>query len=141
MLNVLRFLATTVPFDLDAALQEWNGFDHIQRQSVRPGVVALVIEGLVTANSSENAPDRYLLQLERQEKSISRYEEFTFKRRGRSWPAHHGQWLSSNQRGRGAGDLLPQAGEQPDNRLATLPKLSDEEGGLGMSMHPPLQCG
>ncbi|MGH3932669.1 MAG: AAA family ATPase [Pseudonocardiaceae bacterium] len=35
VLNVLRFLATTVRFGfgLAATLQEWNGFDHIQRQS------------------------------------------------------------------------------------------------------------
>lgn len=50
VLNVLRFLATTVRFDLAAALQEWNGFNHIQRQSAKPAAVELVIEGLVTAN-------------------------------------------------------------------------------------------
>ena len=51
VLNVLRFLTTTVRFDLAAALQEWNGFDHVQRQSARPGAVELVIEGLVTGSS------------------------------------------------------------------------------------------
>lgn len=33
VLNVLRFLATTVRFDLGAALQQWRGFEHVQRQS------------------------------------------------------------------------------------------------------------
>ncbi len=132
VLNVLRFLATTVRFDLAAALQEWNGFDHIQRQSARPGAVELIVEGLVTANSSENAPDRYRLRLARHGKSISRQEEFTFKRQG----------------GRGrritvSGDRVTIYEDEQETfsrslassqttGLATLPKLSDSEGGLGI---------
>ncbi|MGH3828829.1 MAG: AAA family ATPase [Pseudonocardiaceae bacterium] len=132
VLNVLRFLATTVRFDLAATLQEWNGFDHIQRQSARPGAVELTIQGLVTANSSENAPDQYQLRLARHGKSISRQEEFTFKRRG----------------GRGrritvSGDRVTFYEDEQETffrslassqttGLATLPKLSDSEGGLGI---------
>ncbi|MGH3913945.1 MAG: AAA family ATPase [Pseudonocardiaceae bacterium] len=132
VLNILRFLATTVRFDLAAALQEWNGFDHIQRQSARPGAVELVIEGLITANASENAPDRYRLRLARHSKSISRQEEFTFKRKG----------------GRGrritvSGDRVTIYEDEQESfsrslasnqttGLATLPKLSDSEGGLGI---------
>ena len=41
VLNVLRFLATTVRFDLGAALQEWRGFEHIQRQGEKKGPVLL----------------------------------------------------------------------------------------------------
>ncbi len=131
MLNVLRFLATTVRFDLDAAMQEWNGFDHIQRQSARPGAVELIIEGLVTANSSENAPDRYLLRLTRHGTSISRYEEFTFKRRGGRGRRITVKWLSSDHRGRRAGDLLPQAGEQPDNRARDPAEVVRQRGWAG----------
>ncbi|MGH3798454.1 MAG: AAA family ATPase [Pseudonocardiaceae bacterium] len=132
VLNVLRFLATTVRFDLAAALQEWNGFDHIQRQSAKPGAVELVIEGLVTANASENAPDRYRLRLARHGKSISRQEEFTFKRRG-----------GRGRRIKVSGDRVTIYEDEQETfsrslasnqttGLATLPKLSDSEGGLGI---------
>ncbi len=131
VLNVLRFLAMMVRFDLAAALERWNGFDHIQRQSEKPGPVRLIIEGAITPNASATAPDRYELRLRRSGRSISREEEFTFKRTG----------------GRGrritvSGDVVTiSEGEDTFSRnlaskqttgLATLPKLSDEEGGLGI---------
>lgn len=88
--------------------------------------------GLVTANSSENAPDRYRLRLARHGKSISRQEEFTFQRKG----------------GRGrritvSGDRVTiyeddqetfsrSLASSQTTGLATLPKLSDSEGGLGI---------
>lgn len=59
VLNVLRFLATMVKFDLTTALDAWNGFEHVQRQAEKTGRVALTVEGLVTQNASTNAPDSY----------------------------------------------------------------------------------
>lgn len=114
------------------ALREWSGFDHIQRQSARPGAVELIIEGLVTANSSENAPDLYRLRLAKRGKSISRLEEFTFKRRG-----GRGRRITVN------GDRVTIYEDEQETfsrslassqttGLATLPKLSDSEGGLGI---------
>jgi len=132
VLNVLRFLATTVRFDLSAALQEWNGFDHIQRQSAKPGAVELVIEGLVTANSSETAPDRYRLRLARHGQSISRQEEFTFKRkdgRGRRITVSGDRVTIYEDEQETFSRSL--ASSQTTG-LATLPKLSDSEGGLGI---------
>ncbi len=132
VLNVLRFLATTVRFDLAAALQEWNGFDHIQRQSARPGAVELAIEGLVTANSSENAPDEYRLRLARQGKSISRYEEFIFKRKGgrgrRITVSGYRVTIEEDEQETFSRSLA----SSQTTGLATLPKLSDSEGGLGI---------
>lgn len=132
VLNVLRFLATTVRFDLAAALQEWNGFDHIQRQSAKSGAVELIIEGLVTANSSENAPDRYRLRLARRGKSISRQEEFTFKRRGgrgrRVTVSGDRVTIYEDERETFSRSLA----SSQTTGLATLPKLSDSEGGLGI---------
>ncbi len=134
MLNVLRFLATTVRFDLAAALQEWNGFDHIQCQSAKAGAVELVIQGLVTANASENAPDRYRLRLARHGKSISRQEEFTFKRRGgrgrRITVSGDRVTIYENEQETFSRSLA----SNQTTGLATLPKLSEsplEQGGSG----------
>src|SRR5262249_37270716 len=82
LLNVLRFLATTARFDLSAALDGWGGFDHIQRQADDTGPVTITIEGRVTPYSSADVPDSYTLTLARRGRSLSRTEEFTFKRRG-----------------------------------------------------------
>ncbi|MDN5857682.1 MAG: AAA family ATPase [Pseudonocardia sp.] len=132
VLNVLRFLASTVQFDLAAALESWRGFDHVQRQVPKTGAVSITVEGRVTQYASENAPDRYHMRLTRRGRSVSRYEEFTFKRRG-----GRGRRITVN------GDLVTIT--EDDDRiseqrlatrqttgLATLPKLADEEGGLGI---------
>lgn len=63
LLNVLRFLATTVRFDLAVAVQQWRGFDHVQRQSEKPGRVEIEVEGVVTEFASSTAPDSYRLRL------------------------------------------------------------------------------
>lgn len=134
VLNVLRFLATTVRFDLAAALDVWRGFDHIQRQAAKTGPVSITVEGLITPNSSENAPDRYHIELRRRGVSISRVEEFTFKRRG-----GRGRRITVN------GDLVTIAegndtlserrlATKQTTGLATLPKLADDEGGLGIRL-------
>lgn len=134
VLNVLRFLATTVRFDLAAALEVWRGFDHIQRQAAKPGPVSITVEGQITPNSSRNATDRYHMRLRRQGQSISRYEEFTFKRR-----AGQGRRITVS------GDLVTiTEDEKPlterrlatkqTTGLATLPKLADEDGGLGIRL-------
>ncbi|MBV9142506.1 MAG: AAA family ATPase [Pseudonocardiales bacterium] len=134
VLNVLRFLATTVRFDLAAALQEWGGFDHIQRQSVKLGDVELTIEGLVTANSTDEAPDRYRLVLSRYRRanSVTRHEEFTFKcSRGRGRRIT----VSGDRVTIYEGDEETFSRSLASNQttgLATLPKLSDREGGLGI---------
>ena len=132
VLNVLRFLATMVKFDLVAALDDWNGFDHIQRLSTRTGAVELTIEGLVTQNASPNAPDSYKLRLARQKNSISRREEFTFKRRGgrgRRITVSGSQVRIVEDEGP---DFSHNLASNQTMGLATLPKLSDEEGGLGI---------
>lgn len=132
ILNVLRFLATMVKFDLIAALDAWDGFDHIQRQSTKTGPVELVIDGLVTQNASLNAPDSYRLRLTRQRNSIARREEFTFKRkggRGRRITVSGGQVRIVEEEGP---DFSRSLASSQTTGLATLPKLSDEEGGLGI---------
>jgi predicted ATPase len=132
LLNVLRFLATTVRFDLSAALDDWGGFDHIHRQADDTGPVGITIEGHVTPYSSANAPDSYTLTLTRRGRSLSRTEEFTFKRRG-------GQGRRITVSGEdvtiieGDKELLSRRlASTQTTGLATLPKFSDREGGLGI---------
>ncbi|MFV0459398.1 MAG: AAA family ATPase [Actinomycetales bacterium] len=137
LLNVLRFLATTVRFDLDAALQQWGGLEHVQRQSARPGPVTLEIHGEITQYASAGAPDEYRLEFRRTPAGhLSRTEAFTFKRR-------QGRGRRIVVKGREA--VISELGDDaaPVERsqhlatrqttgLATLPKLSDEEGGAGI---------
>jgi predicted ATPase len=132
VLNVLRFLATTVRYDLAAALDMWNGYDHVQRQAAKTGPVAITVEGMITPYSSENAPDRYHMQISRRGRSISRKEEFTFKRR-----SGRGRRITVT------GDLVTisegddtvserRLATKQTTGLATLPKLADDEGGEGI---------
>lgn len=137
VLNVLRFLATTVRYGLQAALQQWRGFDHVQRQSIKPGPVTLEVEGHVTAHANDNAPDHYMLRLSRTASgNISRREEFTFKRRG-----GRGRRLTVSGTQATIQDLDDDSVTGTTSRtlassqttgLATLPKLSDAEGGEGL---------
>jgi len=130
LLNVLRFLATTVRFDLSAALDEWRGFEHVQRQGRHPGPVKIAIEGVITQHASQNAPDRYELEVGRGKTGISRKEDFTFKRQG-------GQGRRYTARGSritisGDAEKRMQLASPQTTGLATLPKLADDEGGLGI---------
>lgn len=137
VLNVLRFLATTVRFDLTAALREWRGFDHIQRQATGTGPVILHVEGQVTRNASSNAVDEYEMKLTRRGDAIQRNEDFTFKRiggRGRRYTVRgsvvtikdeveEGKFIESGSR---------KLADSQTTGLATLPKLSADEGGEGI---------
>lgn len=130
LLNVLRFLATTVRYDLNAALEDWRGFEHVQRQDERPGAVKITIRGVITQNASANAPDEYSLELSTTKTGISRKEDFTFKRQG-------GQGRRYTARGNritisGDAERRVQLASAQTTGLATLPKLADDEGGLGI---------
>lgn len=133
VLNVLRFLATTVRFDLQAALEQWRGFDHVQRQAEQPGPVLLELEGRVTANSGPNAPDNYSLRLTRTKTgNISRSEGFTFKRVGGRGRRLRVSGTSVTITDEGGGVALRQLADNQTTGLATLPKLADDEGGEGI---------
>ena len=137
VLNVLRFLATTVRFDLNAALQQWRGFDHLQRQAVKTGQVVIEVEGHVTAHSGPGAPDLYQLRLSRTPAgNISRREEFTFKRtggRGRRLTVSGTQaTIDDLVDGSVTGTTSRALATNQTTGLATLPKLSDEDGGEGI---------
>jgi predicted ATPase len=94
--------------------------------------VRITIEGRVTPHSSANAPDAYTLTLTRRGRSISRTEEFAFKRRG-----GQGRRITVSGEGvtiiEGGRELLSRRlASTQTTGLATLPKFSDREGGLGI---------
>lgn len=132
LLNVLQFLATTVRFDLTAALDVWRGFEHIQRRAEGAGPVRLVVEGQVTANSSANAPDSYSLRLNRTKTGISRVEEFEFKRTSGAGRRIRvtGRDLTIYEGGEEQKQL--RLATDQTTGLATLPKFGDKQGGLGI---------
>lgn len=131
VLNVLRFLATTARFDLSAALDQWSGFEHVQRQDGSDGEVQIEVHGRITQYSSEGAPDEYKLEIRRGARGILRTEEFAFKRKagqGRRFRAT-GQKLTISD---GGEDRELKVASNQTTGLATLPKLADDQGGVGI---------
>lgn len=139
VLNVLRFLAATVRFDLAAAIGEWGGLERVRRRSASKsgGSVAIHVEGQLTEHSSYNALDEYNLRFRStQTGALSRSEEFTFKRtKGR------GRRITVSGRNVEIGPEGDASSAEPDRRrlataqttgLSTLPRLADDEGGEGI---------
>ncbi len=140
VLNILRFLASTVRFDLAAAIDDWGGFDYVKRQDGRPprARVTLGIQGIVTRHASASAPDDYQLAFYQTSKGLlSREESFAFKRT-------KGQGRRITVKGKkveirrdDADDAQPRMRElasQQATGLATLPDWSDSEGGEGIRL-------
>ena len=138
VLNVLRFLASTVRFDLAAAIDEWGGFEFIRRQDdpSKSARVVLGVEGHVTRYASAGAPDEYQLAFGQTRGGVlSRRETFSFKRT-------RGQGRRITISGQKVeivrddpGDHEPttrRLADQQTTGLATLPDWSDEEGGEGI---------
>ncbi len=134
VLNALRFLASTVRFDLQSAIAEWGGYEHVKRQNDSLGkFVSLGIEGVLTEHASLNARDEYVLRFRRNPHgTLIRDESFTFKRTG-----------GKGRRIRISGDRAEITDEGSDaieqrlanartTGLATLPKLADDQGGQGI---------
>jgi predicted ATPase len=131
LLNVLRFLATTVRFDLAAAVHQWGGIDRVLRQSTdAPKEVVLGVEGIVTKHARVTSPDRYTLAFSELRDRIQRSETFEFKRyrgAGRKITVQGKRVEISGDRTRSSHLADTQA-----TGLATLPKLGDDEGGEGI---------
>ncbi|WP_419839721.1 AAA family ATPase [Candidatus Poriferisodalis sp.] len=140
ILNVLRFLASTVRFDLAAAVDDWGGYDFVRRQDGRPSRsrVTLGIQGIVTRHASANAPDDYRLSFYQTPRGLlSREESFAFKRT-------KGQGRRITVTGRKVEFRRDDVDEAPSRTrelasrqatgLATLPDWSDNEGGEGIRL-------
>lgn len=135
VLNVLRFLTTMFRYDLDAALDRWRGFDHVLRQVDGGSQIVLEVEGQITKHASAKAPDTYHLELRRHRRLnalITRTEDFSFKRY--QGPGRR-ITVSGNTVMISEGDkevLRRRLASSSTTGLATLPKLADDEGGLGI---------
>ncbi|WP_419918204.1 AAA family ATPase [Candidatus Poriferisocius sp.] len=142
VLNLLRFLASTVRFDLAATIEQWGGLEHVKRRSsVGNQKVTIEVSGLLTEHASDTALDQYKLSFHSTPKgALKRSEEFTFKRtkgRGRRINTHinvSGRQVKIRPEGEITGTETDQrelATEQSTG-LSILPRLSDEEGGEGI---------
>ncbi|MGB3909714.1 MAG: AAA family ATPase [Pseudolysinimonas sp.] len=130
LLKVLQFLSAATRFDIGVALDQWGGFERVQRQSPKTGQVALAIEGSVTQHSSAGAPDSYQLKFNRAASGITRREIFEFKRvpgKGRRI-----QVTGSQVTIQGDGDdSRRQLASGQTSGLGTLARLSDTDVGPG----------
>ena len=95
LLRVIQFLGDTARLDLLPAIDSHGGFDRLlfrgETSQKSPRRIRLGITGLITGNSSDNAPDEYVLSVWEQRFSsgrisrprvslFRRHEEFVFKR-------------------------------------------------------------
>ena len=140
VLGVLRFLASTVRFDLAAAIDESGGYVYVQRQDGRgPGSrVVLGIQGTITTHASAGAPDDYELLFYRSPTGrLIREESFVWKRtpgQGRRLTVKGTKVeFGADDVGESDRETRLLANRQATG-LATLPDWSDEEGGEGIRL-------
>ena len=136
VLNVLRFLKVATELDLLDALDEWRGFEHVQRRTRDTGAVEITVEGRVTRFSSARATDVYTLKISRARNVLRRHESFLYKRtagqgRRRRIDVSGTKISFGDEEGASEGPGRTLASGQTLG-LATLPRLSDEEGGEGI---------
>ena len=132
VLNVLRFLASTVRFDLARAIDEWSGFEFIKRQGLNKARnVVLRVSGLLTEHASHSALDVYELKFSQDASgTLTRRESFQFKGkpgRGRRRKIE----VEGTQAAIESEDSWQLATGQT-TALATLPRLADHQGGAGI---------
>jgi predicted ATPase len=143
-LDLIRFLADSVRTDLAPALEARGGFDRVRFRGTPTGPVRLQVTANVTRYSSVSAPDEYALTVwpsrlrntrtGEVRQALSRRESFRFKRtrgRGRRITIQGGnvQLVDTPESGKGE-ETTRKFGLRSDALgLATLPKLSADEGG------------
>ncbi|MET7373441.1 AAA family ATPase [Micromonospora arida] len=136
VLDVFRFLADVIGTDLQPALDLRGGFDEVAFWGGErpPTHLQIRLKSTWTTNSSRSAPDEYLLRVSRLKNGISRRESFQFKRtqgRGRRITIR-GQKVSVVDTGRDGGER--EIGINAlSSGLSTLPRLSDDRGGVEVS--------
>jgi predicted ATPase len=143
-LDLIRFLADSVRMDLVPALETRGGFERVQFRGSPTGPVKLQVTANVTQHSSVNAPDEYALTIQpggarhvrtgEVRQALARTESFRFKRtsgRGRRITIQGENVQLIDTAGSGTGEeTTREFGLRSDALgLATLPKLSAEEGG------------
>jgi predicted ATPase len=131
LLKVLQFLATMARVDLEEAVRQWGGFDHVQRQSDPLEMVDLEIDGLVTEYAEPGKFDEYRLGVEECSGMPSRFEDFNFEEVGGRRNVSTNRDLTITVRVDDT-EVTHDLATKRHTALATLPKLSDEDGGLGI---------
>ncbi len=129
VLNVLRFLAWTVRFDLAGAIDEWDGFPFIKRQGLdRKRNVVLKVSGLLTEHSTSRAPDDYGLKFRQYGSGLLwRSESFLFK--GAPGKGRRRKIEVKDTKAAIGTDSSWRLATDQTTALATLPRLADDEGG------------
>ena len=140
VLGVLRFLASTVRFDLAAAIDAAGGYSYVQRQDGRgpSSRVVLGVQGIVTTHASPGAPDEYELKFYQSTSDrLIREESFVWKRtpgQGRRLTVKGTKVeFGTDDMDEGNRETRQLANRQTTG-LATLPDWSDEEGGEGIRL-------
>ncbi len=140
ILEVLRFLASTVRFDLAAAIDAAGGYLYVQRQDGRgpSSRVVLGVKGIVTTHASDGAPDDYELKFYKSSSDrLIREESFVWKRYPRQGRRLN---VTGTKVEFGADNLdegnreIRRLANRQTTGLATLPDWSDEEGGEGIRL-------
>jgi predicted ATPase len=135
VLNVLRFLASTIRFDLTTAIELFGGYERLLRDDGESRAIKITIEAVVTEHAHDNARDRYSLTLrQRRRSAIHRSEDFTFKRvsgPGRRITVNGSTVTIKTVDPRSKGRQLELADEQTAG-LSILPKLAPGQGGEGI---------
>ena len=140
VLGVLKFLASTVRFDLAAAIDAAGGYVYVQRQDGRgpSSRVVLGVQGIVTTHASPGAPDEYELKFYQSTRDrLIREESFVWKRtpgQGRRLTVKGTKVeFGTDDMDEGNRETRQLANRQVTG-LATLPDWSDEEGGEGIRL-------
>jgi predicted ATPase len=136
VLEVFRFLADVIRTDLEPALQLRGGFDEVCFWGGNrvPELIRIKLTATWTTHSSLQAPDEYELRIKRAGERLTREEHFSFKRtkgRGRRITIR-GKKVSLEDTGVGGRKQQNLGIQDLSSGLSTLPRLSDDQGGVGV---------
>lgn len=140
-LDLIGFLGDSARLDLGGALDRRGGYDRVRFRGKSGGYVRIDVKANVTRHSSITAQDEYTLRFStpsrrssggRTHKVLVRIEDFKFKRtpgRGRRITVKGGKVEVIDEQLRGEESSHTIGLQRQSLGLATLPKLSEQEGG------------
>jgi predicted ATPase len=139
-LDLIGFLGDSARLDLGGALDVRGGYDRVRFRGKTAGYVRIDVKANVTRHSSLTAQDEYTLRFSTPSRRSSggthkvlvRIEDFKFKRtpgRGRRITVRGGKVEVIDEQTRGEESSHTIGLQSQSLGLATLPKLSEQEGG------------
>jgi predicted ATPase len=134
VLEVFRFLADVIRTDLEPALALRGGFEEVAFWGGEkpPPSFRVKVVATWTRYSSANAPDEYQLRVTRRDRTLSRQEEFSFKRtqgRGRRIKISGRMARITDFQDERESGVHTIGMRGLSTGLSTLPRLADEAGG------------